>query len=193
MSPELPESLRVLFLTLDALEELGIPYHLGGSFASSIHGAPRQTQDIDLVVELGSDDAASLVSRLEGAFYGSAPRARRAVETGQSFNLVHLESGVKVDLFPRGRSTFDSEEFERRIPVTLGEPPGRTAFVKSAEDTILRKLLWFRHGGGVSDRQWSDVLGVLRTQGDRLDDEYLARWAAELGIEGLLREAKGSV
>jgi hypothetical protein len=77
--------------------------------------------------------------------------------------------------------------------VTLGEPPGRTAFVKSAEDTILRKLLWFRHGGGVSDRQWSDVLGVLRTQGDRLDDEYLARWAAELGIEGLLREAKGSV
>lgn len=189
MSPELPESLRVLFLVLDALEELGLPYHLGGSFASSIHGIPRQTQDIDLVVEIDAGDAARLVSRLEGEFYGSAPRARGAVGTGSSFNLVHLGSGVKVDLFPRGGSAFDREEFRRRIPMSLGEPPGRTTYVKSPEDTVLRKLLWFREGGGVSDRQWSDVVGVLGSQTGRLDRAYLDRWAGELGLTDLLARA----
>jgi len=189
MSPELPESLRVLFMVLDALEELGLPYHLGGSFASSIHGIPRQTQDIDLVVEIDAGDAARLVSLLEGEFYGSAPRARRAVGSGSSFNLVHLGSGVKVDLFPRGGSAFDREEFRRRIPLPLGEPPGRMTYVKSPEDTVLRKLLWFREGGGVSDRQWSDVVGVLGSQAGRLDRAYLERWAGELGLTDLLARA----
>jgi hypothetical protein len=189
MSPELPEVLRVLFQVVDALDQLAIPYHLGGSFASSIHGIPRQTQDIDLVVELGSDDAGRLVARVGDEFYGDASRARKAVESGGSFNLIHLASGVKIDLFILGSSDFDREEFSRREPTRLGDAPVRETFVKSAEDTILRKLLWFRQGGETSDRQWGDITGVVKTQGQRLDLEYLRRWATELSLEDLLDRA----
>lgn len=189
MSPELPEVLRVLFQVIDALDELAIPYHLGGSFASSIHGIPRQTQDIDLVVELGDDDADRLVARIGDEFYGSASRARLAIESSGSFNLIHLASGVKIDLFVRGSSDFDREEFSRREAARLGDSPARKAFVKSPEDTILRKLLWFRQGGETSDRQWGDIAGVVKTQGQRLDREYLRRWARELSLEDLLARA----
>lgn len=189
MSPELPEVLRVLFRVIDALDELAIPYHLGGSFASSIHGIPRQTQDIDLVVELGEDGAGRLVAQVGTEFYGDASRARQAARSGGSFHLIHLASGVKIDLFIRGSSAFDREEFSRRESTRLGDSPDRKAFVKSAEDTILRKLLWFRQGGETSERQWGDIIGVVKTQGDRLDREYLSHWARELLLEALLERA----
>jgi hypothetical protein len=106
-----------------------------------------------------------------------------------SFNLVHLASGVKVDLFVKGRSNFDASEFDRRVVVRLGDDAPRDVFVKSAEDTILRKLLWFRLGGEVSDRQWEDVRGIVDVQATRLDVEYLTHWAKHLGIRDLLEKA----
>ena len=192
MTPERPETLDVLLEVVDALDALGVPYHLGGSFASSTHGVPRQTQDVDLVVEIDADAAERLVESLAGAFYGSAPRARRAVETRGSFNLVHLASGVKVELFVRGDSAFDRQEFLRRRTLRLADDPPRDVFVKSPEDTVLRKLLWYRTGGEASERQWADVLGVLRSQGGRLDHDYLADWAARLDLEDLLDRALDS-
>ncbi|MDH3404503.1 MAG: hypothetical protein OES32_10970 [Acidobacteriota bacterium] len=192
MKSGLPETLEVLYRVVGALDELEVPYHLGGSFASSIHGIPRQTQDIDLVVELDADDAARLVELLASDFYGSAARARQASARQGSFNLVHLATGVKVDLFVRGDSDFDRMEFSRRQAVRLAEAPTRETFVKSAEDTILRKLLWYRAGGESSDRQWGDVLGILEAQGAGLDRDYLTRWSRALALEDLLARAERS-
>lgn len=186
MTPADPEALEVAFRVLGILERLEISYHLGGSYASAIHGIPRQTHDIDLVVDLGRDRVPDLARALSAEFYVDEHAVARAVEERASCNLVHLATGVKVDLFVKGASAFDAAEFERRVPVRLGQHAPRDVFVKSAEDTLLRKLLWFRLGGEVSDRQWEDVRGIVNVQGDRLDLGYLSGWADRLGVRDLL-------
>lgn len=191
MSPEAPEALRVALRVIEILEAIGVSYHVGGSYASSIHGVPRQTQDLDLVVDLHAAAVRPLLSGLGSEFYADEASARRAVESGGSFNLVHLDSGLKVDLFVRGDGAFDREEFARSRLEILQADPERRAFVKTPEDTVLRKLQWYRLGDEVSDRQWTDILGVLRTQGARLDRSYLERWARFLHVDDLLAKAVG--
>jgi hypothetical protein len=188
MSPELPEGLRVALRVIDVLDDLGFRYHVGGSYASSIHGIPRQTQDIDLVVELPPSGAAPLAAKLGDEFYVDEESVRRAARDRSSVNVIHLDSGIKVDLFVRGDSPFDLEEFRRHRRELIRREPERYVYVKTPEDTLLRKLSWYRMGGEVSDRQWNDVLGIARTQCETLDREYLERWARELGIEGLLEK-----
>ena len=191
MTPERPEALRVALEVIGLLDGLGIRYHLGGSYASSVHGTPRQTQDIDLVIEVDETSVTELISRLPEDYYRDLDIALEAVRQRSSFNLIHLASGVKIDLFVRGDEPFDREEFARSREITLASAPGRTLRVKSAEDTILRKLQWFRLGGEVSDRQWTDVLGILANQQTALDFDYLERWARELEIDDLLEQARG--
>lgn len=189
MSPELPQALQVALRVIDVLESMGIQYHLGGSYASSIHGIPRQTQDIDLVVDLTPDSAAALAQRLAGEFYADARSASEAAREKRSFNLIHLDSGIKVDLFVLAAAPFDVEEFRRHRRERVQLEPERFAYVKSPEDIVLRKLQWYRMGGEVSDRQWADVEGIVRTQGEALDREYLRRWARELKVDDLLERA----
>jgi hypothetical protein len=186
MSPELPEALRVALRVIDVLDELRVRYHVGGSYASSIHGIPRQTQDIDLVVELPPEGAGPLASKLGDEFYVDEESVRRAARDKTSANVIHLDSGIKIDLFVLGDSPFDLEEFRRHRREMIRREPERYVYVKTAEDTLLRKLLWYRMGGETSDRQWNDVLGIARTQGETLDREYVERWARELGVEDLL-------
>src|SRR5262249_27213027 len=152
-----PEALLVMFRVLDTLQDLGIRYHLGGSYASAIHGVPRQTHDVDLVVDLDRSSALAVGRALRGDFYVDEHAIERGVARQSSFNLVPLASGVKVDLFVKGSSAFDHSEFDRLVVVRLGDEPPREVLVKSAEDTILRKLLWYRLGGEASDRQLEDV------------------------------------
>ena len=147
---------------------------------------PRQTRDADLVVELPAGAVADLVCRLRGEFYVDEDVAREAVARRAGFNVIHLATGFKVDLFVRAGSPFDLSEFARSQPQLLVPEEDRRVLVKSPEDTILRKLDWYRRGGGVSDRQWSDALGVARVQRGRLDLGYLRRWAHELGVDDLL-------
>jgi len=171
-------------------ERHGCRCHVGGSLASSFHGVPRQTRDIDLVVELTSSVVDDLVRDLGDAWYVDGAQARRALSRGRAFNLVHLESGWKVDVFPSGRTPFERSEMDRARPVAF-DPGGRMVVpVKSPEDTILRKLSWFREGGGVSERQWNDVVGMLRTLSGELDDPYLEEWSRRLGVDDLLRQAR---
>ncbi len=188
-TPSLDAALKVV----DALESLEISYHLGGSIASTIHGVPRQTLDADLVADLRSEHVQPFVRRLADQFYVEVEMVREAVRRGGSFNLVHLDTGFKIDIFLLGPGEFDLKESERaERQRVLAEPP-REVWVKSPEDTILRKLQWYQAGGRVSDRQWIDALGVLRVQGERLDRTYLRHWAKHLGLrellERLLREA----
>jgi hypothetical protein len=186
MTPRDPEGLRVAFLVLEVLDRLAVPYHLGGSYASAIHGIPRQTQDVDLVVDLHKECIQDLVQALVGEFYVDEEAVTRAVRERGSCNLVHHATGIKVDLFVKGAAPFDVAEFDRKVAVQLGDETPHEVFVKSAEDTLLRKLLWYRLGGEVSDRQWEDVRGILAVQAGRLDMAYVRDWADRLGIRQLL-------
>jgi hypothetical protein len=193
MSGDTPASLAVVLHVVDILEELGVRYHLGGSFASAIHGVPRQTMDADLVVDLDGGTVVRLVERLRDRFYVDLDTAQEAVANRGSFNSIHLTSGFKVDFFVKGAGEFDDVELARGEITQISSDPPRSAYVKSAEDTVLRKLQWYRSGGEVSDRQWRDVLGVLMAAGGELDWPYIRDWALRLGVADLLDRAKSQV
>lgn len=176
-----------LLVVLDALEGLGVRYHVGGSYASSVHGVPRQTRDADLVVELDAATVPLLAQRLESDFYLDRDRLREAVARRSSVNLIHLATGFKIDLFVKGDRPFDEVELSRSQLAELPGASGWTVPVKSAEDTVLRKLWWFSQSE--SERQWTDVLGILKVQRGNLDIPYLERWAEELGVAELLQRA----
>jgi len=178
---------------VQVLDGLGIPYVIGGSFASSAYGEARSTRDADLVVELGLDQVEALASRLESDFYISRDAMREAIRDRRSFNAIHLESMFKVDFFVLGQSAFDREEFRRRVSRPVEELGGQTWLIKTPEDTVLRKLEWYRSGGEVSDQQWRDVLGVLAVWRGRLDEVYLDRWAAALRVSDLLERARRAI
>ena len=141
------------------------------------------------MVEIKPWQIPGLVTRLEREFYIEPEAIRSALRRGSSFNLVHLGTGFKIDLFPRGAGAFDRLEFARHRLERLQDDPPRELYVKSPEDTVLRKLQWYRMGGMTSDRQWNDILGVLKTQGSGIDIEYLRHWAAELELADLLDRA----
>ena len=169
------------------LDALNIPYMIGGSFASSVHGLGRHTRDADLVIELRMSQVDGLVRGLEADFYVSREAIHEALRDHEAFNAIHLESTFKIDFFVCGTSPFDREEFRRREIHQLAEPG---LVFKTPEDTILRKLEWFRAGGEVSEQQWRDVLGVLAVSDSKLDNAYLDRWAASLGLADLLIRAR---
>lgn len=183
------EILSVLTEVCRWLERHGCTYQVGGSFASSIHGVPRQTRDVDLVVDLPEEAAAELEHDFSPEFYVDLSQVRRAIRDRRSFNLVHFETGVKVDIFVAGNTPFDVIELERSVRMVLDPDSGDFLPVKSAEDTVLRKLLWYEEGGRVSGHQWTDVLGVLKLQKDSLDREYLRTWSDRLGILPVLERA----
>jgi hypothetical protein len=190
MAPDhLPDPLAVALEVAGILERLGIPYLAAGSLASSVHGEPRSTNDVDLVVDLAGH-VAGLLRALGDRYYVSADAVGEATRTGGTFNLIHLATAVKVDVFVSRDDPFDAERLARRTQVRIGPDEGDVLKVDTAEHTILRKLEWYRRGDEVSERQWRDVLGVLRAQPTGLDWDRLAAWAARLGVADLLARAR---
>lgn len=192
MTPDgLPDPLRVALAFATVLDQIGVPYVTAGSFASSVHGEPRSTDDVDLVADLRAAHADPLVRALHADWYLSEPAVQDAIARGASFNAIHLATSVKVDVFVVGNDAFDGHRVANGKDVRVGPEPGAVLRVDTAEYTVLRKLEWYRRGGEASDRQWRDVLGIVRAQGPRLDRTELARWAGPLGVADLLARALG--
>lgn len=169
------------------LQRMGIPWFVVGSVASLVHGEIRTTQDVDIVLDVQAHQVDELVAALAPDFFVDPVFLAQSVRTGSSCNVLHRVTGMKVDLFPLRQRQFSRAEMARRTPVPIF--PGVEATVATAEDCVLTKLEWFEKGGPVSDRQWRDILGIVRLQGFRLDREYLRRWAPELGVTDLLERA----
>jgi hypothetical protein len=183
------DPIAALLDVLDVLDDLQLPYAVGGSVASSIFGEPRASADADVLVEIPGPRVSFLIERLENGFYVSEDAAREAVRRGASFNVIHLKSMYKVDLFVAGPDELDREQLRRRRQVTLTRDPERRVHVTAPENLVLRKLDWYRRGSGVSDQQWRDVLGVLKVQATDLDLEYLRTTATSAGLGELLDRA----
>ena len=190
MAPEdLPDPLRVALTAARILEQLGVPYVTAGSFASSLHGEPRSTDDVHIVADLRPAHVLPLTAARAAEWYADQEAVREAIARGASFNAIHLATGVKVDVFVVGADPFDARRVASGRPVRVGAEPGAELRVDTAEYTVLRKLEWFRRGGEISDRQWRDVIGIIRTQGVRLDRGELSTWAERLGVSDLLARA----
>jgi hypothetical protein len=171
---------------VSALDAADVPHMLVGSFASTWHGAPRTTQDIDLVIDPTAEALDVFVASLGDDDLYVSPSARGALTARDQFNVIDPSSGWKVDLVIRKDRPFSREELSRRVPARILEVE---TFIASAEDTILSKLEWSVAAGG-SDRQISDAARVLAVGGDRLDVDYLDNWAAELGVSDQLARAR---
>lgn len=185
-----PDLFTALVPVVDTLESLGVRYQIGGSVASSVYGMARATMDVDLVADLRPEHVNMFVASLEAGYFVDSEMIRQALREHSSFNLIHLATMLKVDIFVPTERPYDKEALQRSRRDTLVDEPGaRKVCVTSPEDIVLRKLEWFRLGGEASERQWSDLLGVLRVQGTTLDFEYLRRWAAELDVHDLLNRA----
>jgi hypothetical protein len=177
-----------------ALEELGVRYAVGGSVASSLYGVPRATQDADIVASISAAHAPRLAAALAAEFHVDEEMIRDAVRRQGTFNVVHLETMFKVDVFVAKGDAWSEEELSRARRERVGDPGAQVELVfASPEDTLLHKLVWYRMGGGVSERQWRDALGVLRIQGDSLDHGYLDIWASRLDVRDLLEKARDEI
>ena len=184
-----PDVLSVAFQCAEAMERAQVPYFLGGSLASSLQGEPRATNDIDFVVDLRAAQVQPLMDALGPDFDVDEEALREAVSRRSSWNIFHVPSVIKVDLFMLRPGPFDEMEFARRRRIVF-PPDGRGLYIKSPEDSVLRKLLWFRDGGEASSSQWRDIVQVLRIAAGNLDTAYVDEWAGRLGVAPLLAKAR---
>jgi hypothetical protein len=173
------------------LDGLGVKHFIGGSVASAAYGRPRTTVDVDLVADLRRQHVAPLVTALETDYYVSARAAAGAVAQKSCFNLIHLATALKVDVFVLKGRKYDLAALARRRRDTIdADDPGSEFMLASPEDLVLSKLEWYRPGNEVSQQQWRDVIGLLQVQGGALDDAYIDQWAADLGVADLLAKAR---
>ena len=181
------EPIAVTLRVVAELEKLGIDYLVGGSIASSVHGRPRTTQDVDIVARILGSHVERFVAALGHEFYVDADMIRDAIVRRASFNVIHLETMLKVDVFVFAGDDLGVEEMNRRVAVPLR---GASIWFASPEDIVLQKLDWYRKGEGVSERQWRDLVGVIAVQGTRFDLAYARLWATRLGLIELLEKAR---
>lgn len=183
------EPVEVTLKVTGVFEKLGVPYLIGGSLASTLYGMVRTTQDSDIVAEMQLEHLQPFVSALQDEFYVDDEMIAESIQRNSSFNIIHRETMFKVDVFiPRPRPFLQSQLARAQRQAFAFETEVSAKFA-SPEDTILSKLEWYRMGGEVSDRQWRDILGVMKTRANELDLAYLRKWAGELNVSDLLERA----
>ena len=186
------EPLQVVAKVATVLDALMVEYVVGGSVASSVYGIPRATLDVDIVADLQLSHVRAFVDALKSEFYVDADMIRDAIERRASFNVIHLQTMFKADIFIVTDDPWIREELRRARTESFGDSGAQVVLkFASPEDVLLHKLVGYRMADPVSDRQWNDVLGVLRVQGTILDLPYLQKWAAHLGVSDLLARARG--
>lgn len=174
-----------------AFGQLGVSYYVGGSVASSVYGMARTTIDVDVVANLRLEHVRLLAAHLQSAYYLDETMMEDAIRRKTSFKMIHEATMLKIDVFiPKGEPYDAVAALHIRMD-TLNKNDDRLFYVASPEDVILRKLEWYRAGGEVSERQWSDAVGVLKVQGEALEQAYLREWAGQLGVADLLERALG--
>ena len=185
------ETLLLAVEVAKILERLGVPYFIGGSLASSQHGVPRATLDADIVARMTGAHVRPLLSALGEAWYADEDAIQEAIAKTSSFNLIHMDTAQKVDVFVAKNRAFDQHQFAACLRLSLGpsDADGHSPFFASAEHTVVAKLEWFRIGGEISDRQWRDIIGILQVQAGRLDREQMVEDAKSVGVDDLLAKA----
>lgn len=183
------EPIEVTLKVTGVLEALGIPYIIGGSLASTLYGMLRTTQDSDIITEMRLEHVQPFVAALENEFFMDVEMIADSIRCHSSFNIIHRESMFKVDVFNPDPRPFQRSQLTRAQRQTFEFETTLSANFASPEDTILSKLEWYRLGGEVSERQWRDILGVLKVRQGELDLDYLQKWAAELQVTDLLTRA----
>lgn len=168
-------------------DALGVLHTIGGSIAASFAGEPRSTIDIDFVVALDHAAVAAVIAQLGDEFYADAGALHRAIDTLGTANLIHQATQIKVDLFIAGGTPLDEQQLSRRMRIEVR--PGVAIYIHPPEDILLQKLRWFVRGGSVSDRQWRDVLAIIRAQAGRLDRQYLVVNSEILQVRDALERA----
>jgi hypothetical protein len=171
------------------LEPANIPYYITGGVAALAYGDPRTTRDLDLVIAIEASEVTALVSALELAGFYCPPLAVEAVKSGQEtmLSVTHSELLLNADLMIHGNSDFDRAKLARRQLVSISLDENECFWLISPEDLILAKLQWGRRSQ--SEKQWRDVLGVMKVQGDNLDRSVLAEWAEAIGLKPDLNRA----
>ncbi len=172
----------------ECFETLSIPYFIGGSVASSTVGTPRLTLDIDFVADIKLEHVERFAKTLRGRYYVSESMIQDAIRRKSCFNLIDLSSILKIDIFVSKQRDFDRSVFSRITLRSIGTNDGPKYWMTSAEDILLSKLEWFELGNRLSERQWGDIKGILTTQKERIDRDYLRKWAAKLSLSELLEE-----
>lgn len=186
--------IEVLLSFTETLDKLRIPFFIGGSLASSLWGKERFTQDADLILAIGPEDAERLIAEVQRPWVLSVQSLRDAVESKEEFagaQVLHEESLERIDLFVIGDELFGQSQLARAKRFEVF--PGHWLPFASAEDTVISKLRWFDLGNRISDRQWTDIVMVLEIQGPDLDLPYMRKWATVFGLLDLLEEALSQV
>jgi hypothetical protein len=185
-----PDPVALAVILAGILDRLGVRYCVGGSVASSVYGEVRTTLDVDVVADLRPEHVEALVAAIESEFHVVPEGVRRAVRERSSFNVIQEEMLVKADVYVVPNDPLHRGQLDRGRRVALSAEPGSEVVLASPEDVVLHKLRWYEMGGRVSDRQWRDVLGVLKVQGPGLDFPYLERAASALALSELLARAR---
>ncbi len=170
---------ELLRLTVESLERLQIPYAIVGSFASGVWGEPRMTRDIDVVLRLGPQSVKDFCNIFsDGQFYLSRAAIDGAVSSHRPFNVIHLDSGNKVDFMVISASGWNGLQLTRRIEIELTQ--GVTGYVAAPEDVILGKLVYYHEGG--SEKHLRDIAGILKISAELVDRDYIAKHASDLQV-----------
>jgi len=186
---KIPDILLAVQPVIQAFEKMSIPYYIGGSIASSVYGMARATMDVDVIADLKVTHIPRLKQILKNEYYIDEDMIADAIRTNSSFNLIHLETMIKIDVFIHKEDPYAEMALQRKRKDTLEELANVEFYFSSPEDIIIAKLQWYKIGGFVSERQWLDVIGVIKVQGDLLDKKYLKRWSQKLGLSSLLKDA----
>lgn len=176
-----------------ALEQAGVRYAIGGSWASTAFGEPRFTNDVDILADFNPENLALFLSGLPATFFADPDEAGISIRLGRPFNVIYMPMAFKFDFFPARAFPLGIQELDRAVLLANSGLSEIAAPFVTPEDILLAKLNWYRQGGEVSEVQWRDILGILRNRGTTLDRQYLDHSAGTLGVLTLLKRALNNV